>query len=231
MKHRYLRPVLISCAGLVVAAGIGVGLYMSLPHPAQPHQAVIAKDETTEVEGSSSTIEPVFTNPYPTYQAGSGSGMPSESAWGEQLGDAILSMYPDKDWQGKIASESNLSTRVLIGPPWADPQTSSADDAVPWLEIAVAREERYTPEEQEYPPQHREFATDYGHGMITSHYGPEDSSIVSWFVRPDGLYIQVATFQAQPDHTQPATLLLDEENVQKLTETIAAMIEMSSPTP
>lgn len=195
--------------------------------------SILTSEQTavTEAGGPSSTIEPLLTNPYPTYRAGSRSGMPTKSAWGEELGSAVLRLYPDKDWQVKFTSESNLLTRVVIGPPWADPQTSSADDPVPWLIVDLAREERYTPDEQEYPLQHKEFATDYGHGMITAHYGPDDSSIVSWFVRPDGLYIQVAAVQAQGDHAQPATLLLDEEGVQELTETIAAMIEMGSSTP
>ena len=156
--------------------------------------------------------------------------MPTQSLWGERLGSAVITLYPGKDWQVLDAVESHIRTQVVIGPRQADP-SAFPFDRVPRLIIDLAREERYSPDEQDYPPQHEEFATDYGHGMITAHYGPDDSSIVAWFVRPDGLYIEVAAVQAQGDHTQPATLLLHEENVQKLAETIAAMIEMSGPTP
>lgn len=230
VKRGFLRPVLLSCIVLVVVAGVGVALYLSLSHQAKPHQVLVPGDTTTETRGPSSTVEPSFANPYPTYQAGSGSGIPRHSAWGEQLGSAVLRLYPSKDWQVLDAVETNVLTRVVIGPRQEDPSASFPFDGVPRLMIELAREERYTPDPQDFPPPHEEFATDYGHGMLTWHYGPDDSSIVSWFVRPDGLFLQVAAVQAQGDRTQPATLLLDQENVKKLIETVAAMIEIHTST-
>ena len=73
-----------------------------------------------------------------------------------------------------------------------------------------------------------EFDTKYGHGIIAPNHGDPSQSITCWFVRPDGLLILVGVSHGQSDHTEPATLLLDEKGVQNLAEAIAAMIEMGS---
>lgn len=57
MKPRFDRGLLLSLAALIVAAGIGVGLYLSLSRSAQPSQEVATGNPTAETQGPSNTIE------------------------------------------------------------------------------------------------------------------------------------------------------------------------------
>ena len=78
------------------------------------------------------------------------------------------------------------------------------------------------------PWQYQEFATEYGHGLIMPTYNSDGSqSLLTWFLRPDKLFLRVSARQALPDAARSGPVL-DEASVQKLVEYVASIIQMGS---
>ena len=76
-------------------------------------------DETTTSTGSSATTTSLLPNPYPTPTLTSVSGATGESPseWAEDLGQAILKLYPNSGWEVLRALELEGGLMdVSIGP-------------------------------------------------------------------------------------------------------------------
>ena len=231
-NRKLLRTLALACVALVVVAALGTGLFEAATHLGRSRPALVLTDQTLSSNGSGGASAGSLANPYPTRESASlrnpPTGSPSErpSAWADELGRAILKLYPEKRWGVSNAVEL-LDTPAVMDVtirPLGTGDTASDAPSVPWIRVQVTRQEQGQLPQEGNPMRYPEFATDYGHGILVTMYGSQPAYLTS-FVRPDKLLIQVSVGHASAD-TKPSTLLLDGQGVQKLTEYIASIIQL-----
>lgn len=196
--------------------------------PTMDYAQWVARLQSLTREGSGDGERVLLANPYPFPTISSGITGEQPSTWAEDLGRAVLDFYPDKDWKVFRAVEMEGGVvRLTIAPASGKAAPGSWPTDVSRLSISIRREESGRISQDTDSGQHHDFETAYGHGLILPRYSDgEKSSIVSWFLRPDKLMIQVGVSQpSAPDVS--ADLGLDEQGVQGLLAYIASIIEMA----
>jgi hypothetical protein len=226
-----VRIAVTASLAVVLVAGICIGVYAALSHLGQDGQFVVIGDDATT---GSTALNPrlPLENPYPIAgPAGASTGATEvDSPWAEELARAILHDYADRDWEVLRAVEQEGAVmKITIGPAPAGASVAGALSEVPTLTISVHREESGQLPQGSNPMKYPEFATDEGHGLIMPTYGDGRESLLSWFIRPDKLMIQVAASPPSATGSTPE-LLLDREGVKELVSYVASIIALGDVT-
>jgi hypothetical protein len=237
-RRHTVRVALVACLAIAFVAVAGVSVYEALTHLGQPQEVLVITDEPVTSGGYVGAQAGLLSNPYPTAEAAESSDSSAEipSAWAESLGKAILDLYPDSGWTvlravevgGSLMDVSLGPDTTSYGPPSLDGTPLWDTQGRPGIRVQVNREESGHFPQEGNPMQYQEFATEYGHGLLgpVYNYGAGSQSILTWFIRPDKLFLRVSAGQV-PSEAAESGPLLDEASVQKLVEYMASIIEMA----
>ncbi len=230
-RTRRVRALALACLTLVLIAGLVTGIFEASRHLGKDRSILVLSDQTTGPQGPGGSSQALLSNPYPTPNSTGVSGTVDEgpSPWAENLGKAVLALYPGKGWRvARAVEQASVLMDIIIVP--AETKGSGKDATLldgAHLRMTIHREESGKIPAGDNPMQYPEFDTPNGHGLImpSYDYGNGHESLITWFVRPDKLMIQVGVAQALRGSSS-AALMLDKEGVKKLLTYIASIIEM-----
>ncbi len=236
-RRHTVRVALVACLAIAFVAVAGVSVYEALTHLGQPQEVLVITDEPVTSGGYVGAQAGLLSNPYPPAEAAESSDSSAEipSAWAESLGKAILDLYPNRldglTGGGGRRQPDGLSLgpdTTSYGPPSLDGTPLWDTQGRPGIRVQVNRAESGHFPQEGNPMQYQEFATEYGHGLLgpVYNYGAGSQSILTWFIRPDKLFLRVSAGQV-PSEAAESGPLLDEASVQKLVEYMASIIEMA----